>query len=58
MMGMQAKLKWKGEMLFEGIPGTGHKVMFDTTEESGGTDTAATPMEHMLLALGACTQWT
>lgn len=52
---MQAELKWKGKMLFEGMPGTGHKVMFDTVEESGGTDTAATPMEHMLLALGACT---
>lgn len=51
---MEAKLVWKGNLRFEGISGTGHLVHFDTGQESGGDNTAATPMEHLLLAVGAC----
>ncbi|MGQ9902086.1 MAG: OsmC family protein [Fimbriimonadales bacterium] len=53
---MDGELIWKGNMLFEGTCDiTGHKVLFDTHPQSGGNDIAATPMEHLLLAVAACT---
>jgi putative redox protein len=53
---MDGELVWKGNMLFEGTCDiTGHKVLFDAHPHSGGNDVAATPMEHLLLALAACT---
>ncbi|MCS7208111.1 MAG: OsmC family protein [Fimbriimonadales bacterium] len=53
---MDGELVWKGNMLFEGACDlTGHKVLFDTHPQSGGNDVAATPMEHLLLAVAACT---
>lgn len=55
-MGMDGELVWKGNMLFEGTCDiTGHKVLFDAHPQSGGNDIAATPMEHLLLAIAACT---
>jgi len=56
LIGMDGELVWKGNMLFEGMCDlTGHKVLFDTHPNSGGNDVAATPMEHLLLAVAACT---
>ncbi|MFN7161509.1 MAG: OsmC family protein [Fimbriimonadales bacterium] len=53
---MSGELVWKGNMLFEGACDiTGHRVLFDTHPQSGGNDVAATPMEHLLLAVAACT---
>ncbi len=53
---MSGELVWKGNMLFEGeCDITGHKVLFDAHPHSGGNDVAATPMEHLLLAVAACT---
>jgi putative redox protein len=55
-IGMDGELVWKGNMLFEGACDiTGHKVLFDAHPHSGGNDIAATPMEHLLLAVAACT---
>lgn len=55
-MGMDGELVWKGNMLFEGACDiTGQKVLFDTHPQSGGNGIAATPMEHLLLAVAACT---
>lgn len=52
---MEAKLRWIDHLLFEGVPESGHKVLFDTASSVGGTEQAPTPMEYMLLAIGACT---
>jgi uncharacterized OsmC-like protein len=53
---MDGELVWKGNLLFEGACDiTGHKVLFDAHPHSGGNDIAATPMEHLLLAVAACT---
>lgn len=53
---MNGELVWKGNMLFEGACDvSGHKVLFDTNPNVGGNDIAATPMEHLLLAVAACT---
>lgn len=53
---MNGELVWKGNMLFEGACDvSGHKVLFDTHPNVGGNDIAATPMEHLLLAVAACT---
>jgi putative redox protein len=56
LTGMDGELVWKGNMLFEGACDiTGHKVLFDAHPNQAGNDIAATPMEHLLLAVAACT---
>jgi len=52
---MDGELIWKGNMLFEGVATSGHTILFDAAPESGGNDVAARPMEHLLLAVAACT---
>ncbi len=42
------KLKGKNER--------GHEIMMDASKESGGFDSAPSPMEIVLMALGGCTQ--
>jgi putative redox protein len=45
-------VKWVVQQRFEGTSASGHAVAFDSDRES---NTAAGPMEMLLLALGACT---
>jgi putative redox protein len=52
---MAFKVVWKKDMYFEGETPNGHKVMMDTLKEHGGNDSAPTPMQLVLLALGGCT---
>lgn len=52
---MSFRVVWKNDMLFEGITPAAHKITMDTTKEHGGTDSAPTPMQLVLLALGGCT---
>jgi putative redox protein len=52
---MDGELVWKGNMLFEGVATSGHAILFDAAPEVGGNDVAARPMEHLLLAVAACT---
>lgn len=53
---MEGKLVWKGRMLFEGQTDiTGKTVLFDGHPDHGGQGVAATPMEHLLLAVAGCT---
>ncbi len=52
---MSFRVEWKNDMLFEGITPSGHRVSMDTTVEHGGSDSAPTPMQMVLLALGGCT---
>ncbi len=42
-------------MRFEGVGPSGHVVPMDAAEEVGGQDSAARPLELMLVALGGCT---
>jgi len=52
---MAYRVEWKNDMLFEGTTPNGHKVLMDTVMEHGGNDSAATPMQLVLIALGGCT---
>ena len=52
---MKASVKWSGNMLFTGHGPSGHKVIMDASEKVGGEDSAARPLELLLLALGGCT---
>ncbi|MCX7944167.1 MAG: OsmC family protein [Deltaproteobacteria bacterium] len=48
-------VRWKGNMIFEGETPAGKRVNMDTSRELGGDDSAPTPMQLLLLALGGCT---
>jgi len=52
---MRASVKWLGEMAFEGLSGSGHSVILDSSPDFGGQDKGMRPMEMMLLGLGGCT---
>lgn len=52
---MSFVVRWKEDMSFEGETPNGHKVLMDTIKEHGGSDSAPTPMQLVLLALGGCT---
>jgi putative redox protein len=52
---MAYRVEWKNDMLFEGTTPNGHKVLMDTIKEHGGNDSAAAPMQLVLIALGGCT---
>jgi putative redox protein len=46
---------YTGGMRFVGCGASGHDVVMDASETSGGQDTAARPVEVLLASLGACT---
>jgi putative redox protein len=50
-----AELTWKGGMRFEGVGASGHVVAVDANPDAGGADSAARPMEVLLVGLMACT---
>jgi len=52
---MQATVTWKRRMSFEAVADSGHIVPLGTTEEYGGDDDGASPMELVLMALAGCT---
>jgi len=47
--------KWHGGMRFVYTSSTGHEMITDAPVAGGGTDTAPTPMELVLLGLIGCT---
>ena len=51
---MKAKLKLIDKMKFAGINEAGQVTYFDAHKESGGEDSAPTPMEVMLQTLAGC----
>ena len=51
---MQAKIKWINGATFEGISGSGHRVVMDGPPEHGGNNNGIRPMEMLLLGLGGC----
>lgn len=54
-MTVKMSAAWTGGMRFVHRSHTGHDVVTDAPEESGGSDTAATPMELLLHGLIGCT---
>jgi putative redox protein len=50
MSDVSVKLNWDGEMRFTGVNAAGHETLID-----GNKKTAASPVEILLEALGACT---
>ena len=52
---MEAKVKWTGKRSFLGETESGHKVKMDIAIEKGGENTGPTPVQLMLVTLGACT---
>ena len=51
---MKVSLKFDSNMRIIGSDEKGRETYFDTTPGGGGLDTAPTPMEVMLQAMGAC----
>ncbi|CAM3577018.1 OsmC family protein [Parendozoicomonas haliclonae] len=51
---MKAQVKWVDGMRFAGRSASGHSIMMDTTAKIGGTESAPSPMEMILLAVGGC----
>jgi putative redox protein len=52
---MEAIVKWTGGMQFVGKSDTGHAVVMDVGTQAGGTNSAITPFEMLLVSIGGCT---
>ncbi len=52
---MSLNIQWKENMKFIAHTPSGHEVTMDSSVESGGNDTAARPMELLLVSLAGCT---
>ncbi len=52
---MRATVSWQGDVRFEGVPGSGHRVLIDGPPEFGGRNQGVRPMELMLLGVAGCT---
>ncbi len=52
---MKARVRFNEGMQFVGLPDSGHSVLMDATSEVGGFDSAARPLELVLVGLGGCT---
>jgi putative redox protein len=51
---MQVRIKWLEQRSFQAETGSGHTLMMDGPPEHGGQNTAARPMEMILVGLGGC----
>jgi putative redox protein len=51
----QASIKWVQGLQFVGRADSGHAVVMDAARDMGGADSAARPVELLLIALGGCT---
>ncbi len=54
---MQANIRWMGDAMFLGESGSGHTVVMDGPEDSGGRNIGIRPMEMMLLGMGGCSSF-
>jgi len=54
---MKATVKWRGDVVFEGLSETGHSVIMDGPPEHGGQNKGPRPMEMLLLGMGGCTSF-
>ena len=54
---MKARIKWIGDVGFEGFTDSGHSVVMDGSPESGGQNRGPRPMELVLIGTGGCTSF-
>ena len=54
---MKAHIKWVDGAMFLGESGSGHTVVMDGPEESGGRNMGIRPMETVLVGLGGCASY-
>ncbi len=54
---MKAQVKLRSDVCFEATTGTGHTVIMDGPEESGGKNQGSRPMEMLLVGMGGCTAY-
>ena len=54
-MQVKASVKLIGGLKFSASADSGHEVLMDGPSEHGGQDSAARPMELLLMGLGGCT---
>ena len=52
---MEATIKWTKNISFSGIGGSGQEVKMDASEDIGGNNSGARPMELLLHGLAGCT---
>jgi putative redox protein len=52
---MKARVKWVEAATFVGESGSGHALVMDGPEDSGGRNLGIRPMELLLLGMGGCT---
>jgi putative redox protein len=51
---LTSKVKWVNGLQFVGESGTGHAIVLDADEASGGKNTGMRPMELLLIGIGSC----
>lgn len=54
---MKAAVSLKSGVCFEATTGTGHTIVMDGPEESGGSNQGGRPMEMLLVGMGGCTAY-
>ena len=51
---MKAQVKWVDGMRFIGRSASGHSITMDTSEQHGGSGSAPSPREMVLMSVGGC----
>ncbi len=54
---MKATVEWREGVQFEITPGSGHTIVTDGPEASGGKNAGARPMELVLMGVGGCASY-
>lgn len=54
---MRAKIRWIEDVMFLAESGSGHAVVLDGPETSGGHNLGMRPMELMLMSVGSCSSY-
>lgn len=54
---MKATVRWVNNAMFLGESGSGHTVVMDGPEDSGGQNLGVRPMEMLLLGTGGCSSF-
>lgn len=54
---MKARIRWIDNAMFLGETGSGHTVVMDGPESSGGRNIGIRPMEMLLLGAGGCSSF-
>ena len=52
---LEVKMQWAGGLKFEGDSAFGHKIVTDSSLQSGGTEAGYKPTELVLFSIASCT---